>query len=121
MKKIFAAIITLLFFNTAFAGVYEDALAKKEKVFLYFYTPECSTCRAFNEIFDSVKTKNSEYEFVRVNVNTSYGMRLMLKFKGRYVPYIILTSSKTKKSVSLNHTCVMDEVCLMRAIKSFNG
>ena len=39
MKKIFAAIITLLFFNTAFAGVYEDALAKKEKVFLYFYTP----------------------------------------------------------------------------------
>ena len=48
-------------------------------------------------------------------------MRLMLKFKGRYVPYIILTSSKTKKSVSLNHTCVMDEVCLMRAIKSFNG
>ena len=120
IRKILVLLVILFFSNIAHAGVYEDALAKNNYVFLYFYSPDCRTCNIFNPIFDNMKAKNKDYEFVKVNVQTFYGMRLLSKFKGQYIPYIILTNSKQKKSVNVNHTCVMDEVCLTRAMKSFN-
>ena len=107
--------------NTVYAGSYEDALQKNDKVFLYFYTPGCRTCKVFDGIYNNIQQNNKEYAFVKLNAETSYGTKLMIKFKGSYVPYIILTDSKTNKSVNVNHSCVMDDVCLMRAMKSFNG
>ena len=115
-------IVFLLFTaNIVYAGSYEDALKNNDKVLLYFYTPYCSTCKAFDTTFDSLKSKKMGYGYVKINVDTPYGTHLFLKFKGRYVPFIILSDSKTKKSVTVNHTCVMSDVCLMRAMKSFNG
>ena len=64
--------------------------------------------------------ENKEFGFVKVNADTSYGRYLIIRFKGRYVPYIIMTNSKTKRSVNISHSCVMDDVCLLRAMKSFN-
>jgi len=105
----------------AFSGVYEDALSKNDKVFLYFYIPDCKTCKAFDRIYDSLQAKNKDFGYVRVDANTLYGSRLIWKMRGRYVPYIILADSKTKKTVNISHTCVMDEVCMQRAMKSFKG
>ena len=113
------AFILLLTVNCSYAGIYEDALAKNSKVFLYFYVNNCRTCKLFDSIYDNLKQQNKDYAFVKIDANTSYGMRLLSQFKGKYVPFIILTDSETKKSVNVNHTCVMDEVCLMRAMKSF--
>ena len=121
MFKKILIIFALFAVNIVYAGSYEDALQKKGKVFLYFYSPQCRTCKNFDTIFNSLKKQIPDYEFVRVNAETPYGMHLFLSFKGRYVPLIILTDAKTKKSVNINHTCVMDEVCLARAMKSFKG
>ena len=68
-----------------------------------------------------IQKSNKDYGYVKVNAETSYGMRLMIKYRGRFVPYIVLTNSKTKKSVNVNHSCVMNELCLIRAMKNFKG
>ena len=107
--------------NFACAGSYEDALKKNDNVFLYFYINDCRTCKTFDQIYNSIKKQNTDYAYVKVNANTLYGAQLISKFRGRYVPFIILTNSKSGKSVNVNHTCVMDEVCLIRALKSFKG
>ena len=112
-------IIALLTMNVAYAGSYEDALKKNDKVFMYLYIPQCKTCKAFDNIYYNLQKQIKDYGFVRINAETAYGARLLAKYKGMYVPYIILTDSKTKKSVNVNHTCVMDEVCLIRVMKSF--
>ena len=105
--------------SPAIAGVYEDALKTNDKVFLYLYTPNCRVCRIFNSTYDKLAKENKEFGFVKVNADTSYGRHLIIRFKGRYVPYIIMTNSKTKRSVNISHSCVMDDVCLLRAMKSF--
>ena len=120
MIRILFVLFALLSINIAQAGSYEDALKKNDKVFLYFYLPDCRTCNAFNPIYESLKSKNKEYGFVKINVETPYGYYTFSKFRGRYVPLIILTDSKTKKSVQVSHTCIIDNMCLMRAMKSFN-
>ena len=114
-------IFALFTINSVYAGSYENALQKNDKVFLYFYTTRCHTCKAFDPIFDNIQTQNKDYGFVKVDAETSYGTRLIMKFKGRFVPYIILTDSKTKKSVNVNHACIMNEMCLLRAMKNFHG
>lgn len=116
-------ILLFLFFSAAsvHAGSYENALKNNDYVFLYIYTNECGTCKSFNKVYQDIQRQNKDYAYVRVNANTSYGMELMYKFRGRYVPYILLTNAKTKKTVHINHSCVMSDICLLRAMKSFKG
>lgn len=121
MLKKLLIIFALFTVNIAYAGSYENALEKNDKVFLYLYSPVCGTCSMFNKIYNNLKLSNPEFAYVKVNAETPYGSRLMMKFRARYVPYIILTNSKTGKSVNVNHSCVMDDVCLIRAMKSFKG
>lgn len=122
MRKISLIIfVFLIVTGSVIAGVYEDALRKNEKVFLYLYTPECNSCREFDSVFYKLKKQNKDYEYVKVNANTSYGRNLAIKYRTQYVPFILLTNSKSNKSVTVRHTCFMDEVCLIRAMKSFNG
>lgn len=104
-----------------FSGTYENALAKNKNVFLYLYTPECSVCKNFESIYTNLSKSNKDFAFVKVNANTAYGYNLLKKYRGHYVPYIILTNSKTNKSVNITHSCVMDEMCMSRALKSFKG
>ena len=111
----------MLFALPVFAGEYENALKKSDSVFLYLYSSDCRTCKAFDKIYYDMAKQNNDFEFVRINADTPYGARLIRKFKGKFVPYIILTNSKTNRSVNVIHSCVMDEMCLIRALKSFKG
>ena len=121
-KKVFVLLFLLIFTAKTMAGIYEDALSKHSKVFLYFYSPGCRTCEIFDKTYATLKSEyGKDYGFVKINVETPYGAYLIRKFKGRYVPFIILTDSKTKKSVNINHTCIMDSVCCIRAMRSFKG
>ena len=119
MKKFFL-LLTLLTLP-AYAGIYEDSLSKNDKVFLYFYTPECGTCRAFDSIYDELIPQHKDYKFVKVNARTAYGAHLMQKFRGKYVPYIILSNSKTKKNVEVVPYCAMNSLCIERALTNFKG
>ena len=120
-KKILFILFFLLLALPISAGTYEDALKKYDNVFLYFYSSDCRTCKVFDSIYSNIQKENKNFGYVKVNVETPYGTYLMLKFRGRYVPYIILSNSKTKKNVNISHACVMDEMCLLRAMKSFKG
>jgi len=117
MKKLFVFFILLC--TPAFAGVYEDALSKNDKVLLYFYIPECSSCKLFDSVYDEVMPHYKDIKPIKVNARTSYGAHLMQKFRGKYVPYIILTKSKTNKSVQISPYCAVDTTCMERALKNF--
>ena len=119
MKKLLILLCMLII--PAYAGTYEDALKSSDMVFLYLYTPDCRVCKEFDKTYNQLPKQNKDFKFVKVNVETSYGRRLILKYKGRFVPYIILTNSRTNKSVNVNHSCVMDEMCLLRALNSFQN
>ena len=121
IKKIFVILILFFAINVVYAGSYEDAMAKYNNVFLYLYTKDCSTCRNFDKTFNQIQSQNKDYGFVKVDADTSYGRKLMLSFKGRYVPYIVLTDVKKNKIANVSISCVMDEICLIRAMKSFKG
>lgn len=117
LKKIF--LILLLLISPVFAGEVEDAAQKNDRLFIYFYAPSCSTCNKFNEIYNEIKKESTDFGFVKLNAETPYGSYMMVKYHGLYVPYIILTDFKKNKTVNVNHSCAMDSVCLLRAMKSF--
>jgi thiol-disulfide isomerase/thioredoxin len=101
----------------SFAGVYEDALKGKENVLLYLYTPYCRTCKLMEPYFDQTVKSHDNLKGVKVNAQTVYGSRLMYKFNGRHVPYIVMSSPKGKKSVMVEPGCLVDEVCVERVLK----
>ena len=121
IRKIFLVLVLFLAVNAVYAGSYEDAVAKNNNVFLYLYSKDCKTCKEFEPILNKIQNQNKDYAFVRADVYTPYERQLMINFKGRYVPYIVLTDVKKNKSVNISHSCAMDEICLMRAMKSFKG
>ena len=43
----------------------------------------------------------------------------MQKFKGRYVPYVVLANGKKNKAVTIDASCVANSICFERAQKSF--
>ena len=56
---------------------------------------------------------------VKADADTLYGLNLLKKFKGRYIPYVVMTDSKTKKSSVISPYCTVDKLCLERALKAF--
>ena len=105
----------------AFAGVYENAVSGDKDVILYLYTQDCMMCKRFNPRFEQLKKIYPDLNFVAVDAETPYGSRLMWKFRAKYVPFLILTGHKSGKSAVIKPSCTMDEMCMNRALKGFNG
>ena len=118
LKKLYILSILLLFSNV-YAGVFEDAMSKQNNVLLYLYSNDCSMCNQFLPIYDSLSQSHKDITFVKVDAETSYGINLMRKFKGLYVPFVVISSPKSKKHAVINPYCVIDTICIERAIKSF--
>ena len=108
IKKMFL-FICLFLTIPAFAGVYEDAVAGNKDVFLYIYTKNCMMCQKFNPEFEQLKKAYPNLKFISVDAETPYGSRLMWKFRGRYVPYLVLTKHKSGKSAVIQPSCSLDE------------
>ena len=104
-----------------FAGTYEDALSGNKNVLLYMYTDECSMCKAYTPFFNKLAKEHADINFVKVNAHTFEGAKLMRKFGARYVPFVVLSSPKTKNTSVVNPYCSIDEICMERAIKNFKG
>lgn len=75
----------------------------------------------FNPVYDSLRKIYKDYEFVKVDASQRYGYGLMMKFKGNYVPYIIITNKKKNKNASVGLSCVLNEMCIDRTLNNFKS
>ena len=116
MKK-FIVFLILSLFVPAFANEYKNAISSGSDVLVYFYSTSCISCKKFNPVYDEIAKNRKDIKCVKVNVETSDGNALFRKYHGFYIPYLILTSSKTKKTVSVSPSCAYDNMCLERVIK----
>ena len=120
MKKLFL-LISFFAILPVNAGVYEDALSGNDIVFLYLYSSYCKSCSTIAPYYEDIVNSHKEIKGVKVNADTSYGMSLLRKFRIMYVPYFVLTNSKSGKSVSVNSYCLVDNICMERVLKGIKG
>ena len=121
MRKYLFLFICLFYAIPVFAGIYENAVAGNKDVLLYLYTKDCMMCKRFDPEFEHLKKVYPNLNFISVDAETAYGARLMWKFRGRYVPYLVLTKHKSSKSAVIHPSCSLDEMCMERVLKEFKG
>lgn len=119
LKKIFLSLF-LLFLLPVLAGEYENALAQKKKMLLYFYTPQCGYCSRFAPRYAKLeKMYNQKLNFVKINANTLDGYTIFRKYNGSYVPYVLLINPVKNVVKSVQAECLMDKVCIEKEIERF--
>ena len=116
-------LILVLYFMSlpVFAGVYENAMSGTKNVLLYMYTDECKMCKVYTPFFNQLAKKHTDIKFVKINAHSFEGAKLMRKFGGGYVPFVVLSSPKTKNTSVVNPYCSVDEICMERVLKNFKG
>ena len=119
--KYLASLLVLMLSLQVYAGEYEAAMSGDKDVLVYFYTPYCKSCVAFMPYYEKIKKNYSDLNCIDLDVDTAYGNSVMRKFKGAYVPYIVLASPKTKRTVSVHPSCAIDGICFERALKGFKS
>ena len=118
MLKKCLLVFSLLCLIPAWAGELEDALASKDKVFLYMYTKDCSYCKKFNPIYNKVsETHTKDYAFVKIDAETPYGRNMMRQFRAGFVPYVLVMNAKQAKFI--NPVCLLDTACVEKELKNF--
>lgn len=113
-------LLTLLLMSLlpVFAGDVENAINKNENVFLYLYTPTCKYCVKFSPIYNQLaKAKEGNYTYIKVDASSRYGYELMRKYRGGFVPYVLLV--KKDKAVQILPNCLSDSACVKQEIKKF--
>ena len=119
LKKCLLILISMAFLP-ALAGEVENVINKGNNVFLYLYTPDCSYCKKFSPRYEKLaKMYDGQYNFFKVDASTAYGRDLMIKYRGMYVPYVLLLNRK--KGVQVNPDCLLDSVCIEKNMKFFRG
>jgi len=120
MKKLFL-LIFLLSAIPAFANDFQRAYESGSKVLVYFYSPSCISCNRFNPYFDQISKEHRELKCVRLNIDNEENLNLFKKYHGLFIPYLVLTSSKSKKAVSVNSNCAINNMCLERVLKGLKS
>lgn len=101
-----------------FAGEVENSLNQGHNVFLYLYSSQCGYCKLFAPKFNKLaKMYDGQYNFYKYNVETQYGHDLFVKYRGHYVPYVLLINNK--KAVNIHPNCLSDMVCIEKEMKLF--
>jgi len=122
-QDMFKKLLLLFFvisFIPVFAGEVEDAIAKKENIFVYLYTPTCGSCKSFDPIFKMLEQNNSDIcKFLKINANTQYGYYIMQSYNARYVPFVIIVNGKAGKAAQMANVCIHDYNCAESTIKNF--
>ena len=100
------------------AGELENAINKRDNVFLYLYTPNCGYCTKFTPRYNKLsKMYDSKFAFVKIDASTNYGITLARKYRAGFVPYVMLLNKN--KSQFVSPSCLSDNVCVENAIKKF--
>lgn len=120
MKKLSVFLLFLLTLPV-FAGEFEDAYASGNTVLAYFYSSHCKTCSSFTPTYNQILKTHSDIKGVKINVDNKYGEKLFRKYHGFYIPYLIITNSKSKKTVTVSLSCAANDVCFERVMKDFKS
>ena len=114
-------IFLILFFSLpVFSGEYEDALKNYDKIFLYFYTKECSYCNKFQPVFEKIsESYKDKCKFLKIDANSYYGMKLAQKFHLKFVPYVVLVESKNDRGLVIIPECLLQYVCTSNVVNDF--
>ena len=107
-------VLCLLFLTTLAvdAGVYESALEKNKKVFLYLHSERCKYCLNFEPVYLKVSNMYGEKcKFLKVNAETDEGRHLMRLFGARYVPFVIIADSDKQEISQIEPNCLINFKC----------
>ena len=111
-------ILLLMGILPVFAGDVEKALDAGNSVLLYLHTPICGYCKKFDPLYDKLAKKYAnKHTFVKVDASSKYGRELMYKYRGMYVPYVLIINND--KAGVIPTQCLMDKTCAEHAIEQF--
>lgn len=111
-KKCLVFLLLMLTTSAVFAGVYEAALEKNEKVFLYLHSNNCKYCLNFEPVYSKVSNiYGQKCKFLKVDTETDEGRRLMRLFGARYVPFVVIADSKKQEIYQIEPNCLINFKC----------
>lgn len=118
MKKLVIAAILLLSAATgAFAVSYKEALGQDKPILLFFQMNGCSACRQAKPIYENLeKSFSNKFNFVKDDVNAS---RLSSQFGVDSVPAMFIVDPKTKKSVKIPYSCILEKSCMEKTLNEY--
>ena len=120
MIRFVLCLFSLLIMLSANAGVYEEALKKNDRVFLYIYTQNCGYCVRFSPVYDKLsKRYGAQCKFVKVDADSQYGQGLARSFGLRFVPYVIIANTKIGQAALIPPNCLLHFDCADEIMRSF--
>lgn len=118
-KKILCVFILYLTIPV-FAGELDNALNNNDKVFAYVYKPYCSYCVKFDTIYNKLSKKyGDKCKFIKMDLNSSDGYKLVRKYNVRYVPFVIAIDNTTGRASQIQADCLIDNVCVDAVVNDF--
>jgi hypothetical protein len=71
---------------------FEEITKKDNLLFIYFHRKKCNTCHQTNKIVNSLKKKlsNNNIQFIFLNPEISFHLKIYKKFNVRYTPRYII-------------------------------
>ncbi len=120
MLKRFLFALSILIILPVYAGEFEDAIAKNDKVFLYLYAKNCDYCVKFNPNYDKLTREfGKNCKFLKIDASSKYGNELGYALGAQYVPFVAMVNSKTKVIKTVHPTCLLSYSCVQNNMKKF--
>ena len=117
LKKYLIALVAMLILPV-FAGDVENAIYSGHNVLLYLYSTDCSYCKMFSKNYDKLsKMYNGQYNFFKKDVATPYGHDLFVRYRGTYVPYVLLI--RNNNAIRISPNCLLEMACVEKELKDF--
>lgn len=118
MKKF---ILLILFLGVSLVVLANNVKAQSHtKTLLYLYSPNCTYCVKFEPIFHKVsKAFAGKCNFKKVDVRTAEGQKLMQKYNGVFVPYVLILDDKTDYEAFISPNCIISYACTSSAVENF--
>lgn len=113
-------IISASYLLPIYAGEFETALDKQEKIFLYLTSPYCGYCVKFNSTYNKLaKNYGNKLKFIKLDITTPEGAIVAKSFKPQWVPYVLLIDGKTKDGNTVPTNCLMKQACSEYVVNEF--
>lgn len=118
MKKLVLLLLLLGVSVSVFAN--NIRMQANTKTLLYLYSPSCGYCVKFEPIFKKVsETFAGKCIFKKVDASSAEGQKLMQKYNGVFVPYVLILDDKTNYKAYISPNCIMSYACTSSAVENF--
>ena len=90
------------------------------KTMLYLYSSDCGYCVKFEPIFKKVSEAFAgKCNFKKVDARSIEGQKLMQKYNGVFVPYVLIIDDSTDYKAFISPNCILSYACTSNAIGNF--